>query len=90
MIYYCFSLYTKYHQSETESTVSRPIYASIRHVWTCFSRNVEGQIGIGVANWNNVGVKMPHLFQDCEDKELRDLIVLDGSCGYYHTNELIV
>eukprot|EP01083_Nonionella_stella_P004282 12358_1 len=50
-----------------------------------FGRNVEGQIGIGLANWNYTGIKVPHLFQDENDDELRDLIVVDGACGYYHT-----
>eukprot|EP00483_Globobulimina_turgida_P011853 UN11875 len=50
-----------------------------------FGRNMEGQIGIGLANWSYANVKMPHLFQDEEDDELKDLIVVNGSCGYYHT-----
>eukprot|EP01084_Bolivina_argentea_P303423 523852_1 len=50
-----------------------------------FGRNCEGQIGIGYANINCSNIKIPHLFQDEQDDELKDLIIIDGSCGYFHT-----
>merc|ERR1712043_65343 len=41
--------------------------------------------GVVLSDQNTMNIRRPHLFQNVEYKQLKDVIVVDGACGYYHT-----